>query len=560
MLNKRSDKVELLRIAEAVALEKSINKEIILSTMESAIQKAAKTRFGFENDIRAKIDRESGDISLHKVLKIVETPENPNTEISLKEANKIDLGSENINVYKVELIEEDKSEETSEEKLEKSLENNENNNLKISKRKKDENISLGDQIFEVLPPVDFGRIAAQTARQVITQSVRAAERERQYNDFIDKKGEILSGIVKRLEYGNVIVDLNRSEAIIRKEELIPREILKNGDRIKAYCYDVVRENKGQQIHLSRAHPKFMEKLFFQEVPEIYDGIIEIKHSARDPGSRAKICVSSKDSSIDPVGACVGMRGSRVQSVVNELHGEKIDIVHWSEDTAALIVSALAPAEIQKVIIDDQNKKVEVILTEENLSKAIGRRGQNVRLASKLIDYEIDILTEKEESEKKQSDFKEKTEVFTKNLEVDETLGQLLVAEGYSSIDEINQAPIEEISKIEAIDEATAKELKERADDYLKKEKEIIEKKLNELGIEESLINLNGLTPGMLVTLGEKKVKTLVEFAELSTDELIGSYDEKKGKRFKIEGYLEEFALTRVEADNLILSARNIAFK
>ena len=560
MLNKRSDKVELLRIAEAVALEKSINKEIILSTMESAIQKAAKTRFGFENDIRAKIDRESGDISLHKVLKIVENPENPNTEISLKEANKIDLASENIDVYKAEIIEEDKIEEVSEEKLEKSLEDNENNNSKISKKDKDEDISLGDQIFEILPPVDFGRIAAQTARQVITQSVRAAERERQYNDFIDKKGEILSGIVKRLEYGNVIVDLNRSEAIIKKEEQIPREILKNGDRIKAYCYDVIRENKGQQIHLSRAHTKFMEKLFFQEVPEIYDGIIEIKHSARDPGSRAKICVSSKDSSIDPVGACVGMRGSRVQSVVNELHGEKIDIVHWSEDTAALIVSALAPAEIQKVIIDDQNKKVEVILTEENLSKAIGRRGQNVRLASKLIDYEIDILTEKEESEKKQSDFKEKTEVFTKNLEVDETLGQLLVAEGYSSIEEINQAPIEDISKIEAIDEATAKELKERADDYLKKEKEIIEKKLNELGIEESLINLNGLTPGMLVTLGEKKIKTLVEFAELSTDELIGSYDEKKGQRFKIEGYLEEFALTRAEADNLILSARDIAFK
>ena len=560
MLNKRSDKVELLRIAEAVALEKSINKEIILSTMESAIQKAAKTRFGFENDIRAKIDRESGDISLHKVLKIVENPENPNTEISLKEANKIDLASENIDVYKAEIIEEDKIEEAAKEKLEKSLEDNENNNSKISKKEKDEDISLGDQIFEVLPPVDFGRIAAQTARQVITQSVRAAERERQYNDFIDKKGEILSGIVKRLEYGNVIVDLNRSEAIIRKEEQIPREILKNGDRIKAYCYDVVRENKGQQIHLSRAHPKFMEKLFFQEVPEIYDGIIEIKHSARDPGSRAKICVSSKDSSIDPVGACVGMRGSRVQSVVNELHGEKIDIVHWSEDTAALIVSALAPAEIQKVIIDDQNKKVEVILTEENLSKAIGRRGQNVRLASKLIDYEIDILTEKEESEKKQSDFKEKTEVFTKNLEVDETLGQLLVAEGYSSVEEINQAPIEEISKIEAIDEDTAKELKERADEYLKKEKEIIAKKLNELGLEESLINLNGLTPGMLVTLGEKKIKTLVEFAELSTDELIGSYDEKKGKRFKIEGYLEEFALTRAEADNLILSARDIAFK
>ncbi len=560
MLNKRSDKVELLRIAEAVALEKSIDKEVILSTMESAIQKAAKTRFGIENDIRATIDRESGDITLHKVLKIVENLENTDTEISLIEANKIDFTNININVYKVENLEENKTEESSEETLEKPNENIKEYDLKISKKEDGESISLGDQIFEVLPPVDFGRIAAQTARQVITQNVRAAERERQYNDFIDKKGEILSGIVKRLEYGNVIVDLNRSEAIIRKEELIPREILKNGDRIKAYCYDVIRENKGQQIHLSRAHTKFMEKLFAQEVPEIYDGIIEIKHSARDPGSRAKICVTSKDSSIDPVGACVGMRGSRVQAVVNELHGEKIDIVSWSEDTAALIVSALAPAEIQKVIIDEQNKKVEVILTEENLSKAIGRRGQNVRLASKLINYEIDILTEKEESEKKQTDFKEKTEVFTKSLEVDEILGQLLVAEGYSSVDEINQAPIEEISKIEAIDDATAKELKERADEYLKKEKEIIEKKLNELGLEDLLINFKGLTPGMLVTLGEKKIKTLLEFAELSTDELIGSYDEKKGKRFKIEGYLEEFALTRDEADSLILNARNIAFK
>ena len=560
MLNKRSDKVELLRIAEAVALEKSIDKEVILSTMESAIQKAAKTRFGIENDIRATIDRESGDITLHKVLKIVENLENTDTEISLIEANKIDFTNININVYKVENLEEDKTEETSEETSEKPNENIKEYDLKISKKEDGESISLGDQIFEVLPPVDFGRIAAQTARQVITQNVRAAERERQYNDFIDKKGEILSGIVKRLEYGNVIVDLNRSEAIIRKEELIPREILKNGDRIKAYCYDVIRENKGQQIHLSRAHTKFMEKLFAQEVPEIYDGIIEIKHSARDPGSRAKICVTSKDSSIDPVGACVGMRGSRVQAVVNELHGEKIDIVSWSEDTAALIVSALAPAEIRKVIIDEQNKKVEVILTEENLSKAIGRRGQNVRLASKLINYEIDILTEKEESEKKQTDFKEKTEVFTKSLEVDEILGQLLVAEGYSSVDEINQAPIEEISKIEAIDDATAKELKERADEYLKKEKEIIEKKLNELGLEDLLINFKGLTPGMLVTLGEKKIKTLLEFAELSTDELIGSYDEKKGKRFKIDGYLEEFALSKSEADDLIMNARNIVFK
>ena len=515
MLNQRSDKVELLRIAEAVAIEKSIDKEIILSSMETAIQKAAKTRFGSENDIRALINRESGDITLHKVLKIVEAPTNLNTEISLKEA--------------------------------------------IVKEKK-EDFKVGDEIFEKLPPVDFGRIAAQTARQVIIQSVRAAEKERQYNDFIDKKGEILSGIVKRLEYGNVIIDLNRSEAIIRKEETIPREILKNGDRVKAYCYDVIRENKGQQIFLTRANPKFMEKLFFQEVPEIYDGIIEIKSSARDPGSRAKICVSSKDSSIDPVGACVGMRGSRVQSVVNELSGEKIDIVHWSEDVAALVVSALAPAEIQKVIIDEQNKRLEAILSEENLSKAIGRRGQNVRLASKLINYEIDILTEKEESEKRQLEFKEKTEIFVNNLEVDETLGQLLVAEGFSTIEEISKASSEDIFKIEAIDENTAKELKERAKEYLVKEKENIEKKLKDLGVDDNLINHKGLTPGMLLTLGEKKIKTLKDFAELSTDELIGGHDEKKGVKFKIEGYLEEFALTKNEADNLIINARDIVFK
>ena len=515
MLNQRSDKVELLRIAEAVAAEKSIDAEIILSSMELAIQKAAKTKFGSENDIRAKIDRENGNISLHKVLTIMESPENLDTEISLEHAKKI---------------------------------------------QNKENIKVGDEIFEQLPPIDLGRIAAQTARQVITQSVRSAERERQYNDFIGKKDEILSGMVKRLEYGNVIVDLNRAESIIKKEELIPREVLKTGDRIKAYCYDVIRENKGQQIFLSRASPKFMEKLFFQEVPEIYDGIIEIKSSARDPGSRAKICVNSKDSSIDPVGACVGMRGSRVQSVVNELSGEKIDIVHWSEDVASLVVSALAPAEIQKVIIDDQNRKIEVILTEENLSKAIGRRGQNVRLASKLIDFEIDILTEKEESDKRQLEFKEKTEIFVKNLEVDETLGQLLVAEGFSSVKEISQASLDEIIKIEGVDQNTANELKERAAEYLVKEKENIEKKLKDLGVNDDLINHKGLTPGMLLTLGEKKIKTLKDFADLSTDELIGGYDEKKGIRYKIEGYLEEFALTNNEADNLIINARNIVFK
>ena len=515
MLNQRSDKLELLRIVEAVATEKSIDQEIILSSMESAIQKAAKTKFGIDTNIRAIINRESGDISLHKVLKVVETPTNSNTEISLEHA--------------------------------------------IKKEKK-ENVKIEDEIFEQLPQVDLGRIAAQTARQVINQSVREAERQRQYDDFIEKKGEILSGIIKRLEYGNLIIDLNRAEGIITKDELIPREILKIGDRIKAYCYDVIRENKGQQIFLSRANPKFMEKLFFQEVPEIYEGIIEIKSATRDPGSRAKICVSSNDSSIDPVGACVGMRGSRVQSVVNELHVEKIDIIHWSEDPAILVASALAPAEIHRVIIDDQNKRIEVILTEDNLSKAIGRRGQNVRLASKLINYEIDILTAKEESEKRQLEFKDKTEIFVKNLEVDETLGQLLVAEGFSSIEEINQSTLEEVLKIEAIDENTAKELQERAEEYLKKEKKDIGKKLKELGVENILINFKGLTPGMLVTLGERKIKTLKDFAELSTDELIGGYDEKQGKKFKIDGFLEEFALAKNEAEDLIMNARNIVFK
>tara|TARA_B100000029_G_scaffold501980_1_gene576466 strand:+ start:265 stop:1809 length:1545 start_codon:yes stop_codon:yes gene_type:complete len=514
MLNKRSDKLELLRIAEAVANEKSIDKELVISSMEMAIKKAAKTRFGSDNKIRATIDRETGEINLHKVLTIVDAPENYNIEISLKEA--------------------------------------------INKEKND-NLKVGDEILERLPPVDFGRIAAQTAKQVITQSVREAERERQYNDFKDKVGEILSGIVKRLEYGNVIIDLNRAEGVIRKEELIPRENIKNGDRVKAYCYDVKRETRGQQILLSRGHPQFMAKLFFQEVPEIYDGIIQIKSSARDPGSRAKICVHSTDSSIDPVGACVGMRGSRVQAVVNELQGEKIDIVHWSEDPATLAVSALAPAEIQKVIIDEENRRLEVILTEENLSKAIGRRGQNVRLASKLMNYEIDILTDKEESDKRQSEFKNKSENFIKNLELDETLGQLLVAEGFSTIEEINQSNIEDILKIDGIEEETAKELKERAQEYLKKESQELSKKLQELGVEESLINLKGLTPGMVVTLGEKNIKKLKDFAELASDELIGGYDEIKGERIKIQGYLEEFALTKKEADDLIMSAREIAF-
>ncbi len=516
MLNRGLDKQELLRIVEAVANEKSIDKELVITSMESAIQKAALTKFGNDNNIEVNIDRESGDIKIQKVLDIVENVEDSAREITLNDAQK--------------------------------------------NEPKNSNLKIGEKVFEELPQIDFGRIAAQSAKQVISSRVREAEKNRQYEDFIDKQAQILSGIIKRLEYGNVIVDLGKAEGVIKKDELIPREILKTGDRVKAYCYEVRKELKGHQIFLSRAHPQFLAKLFFQEVPEIYEGTIEIKSVARDPGSRAKICVHSQDSSIDPVGACVGMRGSRVQTIVNELHGEKIDIIKWTEDLPTLISESLSPAEIQRVLIDQENNKIDIILTEENLSKAIGRRGQNVRLASKLTNYEIDILTDKEDSERRQAEFKERTETLIKNLEVDETLGQLLVSEGFISIEEIAQSKPEDISKIEAIDEETAKELITRSKENLVKEKEAISLKLKELGVEDKLINLKGMTQGMLVILGQKNIKKISEFADLSSDELIGGYDEIKGKKIRIDGYLEEFSLSRKEADDLIMAAREIAYK
>ena len=516
MLNKRADKLELLRIAEAVALEKSIDKELIISSMEIGIAKAAKSKFGQENEIKVLINRDNGNIEIFRKLVISENPENSNTEIKLIDA------------------------------------------INLNEINKDK--SIGDEVLQPLPSFDFGRIAAQIAKQVISSNVRDAERDRQFNEFIDKKDSILSGIVKRLEFGNIIVDLGRTEAIIQKNELIPREIIKAGDRIKAYCFDVRREQRGQQIFLSRAHPKFMEKLFIQEVPEIYDGLIEIKSSSRDPGSRAKICVKAVDTSLDPVGACVGMRGSRVQAVVNELQGEKIDIVNWSEDPAILVSNALSPAEVLRVNVDTERKKLDVILSEDNLSKAIGRRGQNVRLATKLMNYEINIMTDQEDSERRQIEFKEKTENFVKNLELDETLGQLLVAEGFSTIDDIKDSSAESLLKIEGIEEDTAKALIERAKEFYERDQEDISKRIKELGLEESLINLKGLTPGMLVTLGEKKILTLENFADLASDELTGGYDVVRGSKIKIEGYLEDFALSKEEADSLIMSARKIVYK
>ena len=512
MLNNRIDSTELIRIADAVADEKSISRDLVLTSMESAIEKAARTRYGTENEIYVVIDRATGKIELGRKLKVVEKVLNSHSEITLSDA-----------------------------------------------QEKTEGAKIDDIINEELPPVDFGRIAAQTAKQVISHQIRDAERDRQYEEFKDKVGEILSGIVKRSEYGNIIVDLQKSEAIIRREELIPRENLKNGDRIKAYCYDVRRETKGPQIFLSRAHPQFLAKLFYQEVPEIYEGTINIKSVSRDPGSRAKICVQSKDSSIDPVGACVGMRGSRVQAIVNELQGEKIDIINWTDDASALVVSALSPAEVMKVIIAEDEKRIEVVIDENNLSKAIGRRGQNVRLASKLLDYEIDILTDKEESEKRQSEFKFSTDKLVKSLEIDTTMAQLLVSEGFSNIEKISDANVENFLKIDGFDDETANELKNRAKEFIQEESEEISKKIKELGIQEDLASHKGLTLGMLLILGEDNIKTLKDFAELATDELIGGYDEIKGKREKFDGILEEFDISRKDADDLIMRARKKVF-
>ncbi|MFM7611061.1 MAG: transcription termination factor NusA, partial [Alphaproteobacteria bacterium] len=381
-------------------------------------------------------------------------------------------------------------------------------------------IQLGEFIVDPLPPIDFGRIAAQTAKQVIVQRVREVERRKQFEEYKDRVGEIINGTVKRTEYGNLMVDLGRAEALLRRDETIPREAFRNGDRVRAYIYDVREEPRGPQIFLSRTHPGFLAKLFAQEVPEIYDGIIEIKAVARDPGSRAKMAVISRDSSIDPVGACVGMRGSRVQAVVAELQGEKIDIIPWSQDQATFIVNALAPAEVSKVVLDDEGRRVEVVVPDDQLSLAIGRRGQNVRLASQLTRYDVDILTEAEESERRQEEFRRRTGLFVEALDVDDVIAGLLVQEGFGSIEDIVQAPDEELAEIEGFDESVAAELKRRAEAFLEKRDAEMDEKRRDLGVDDVLIDVGGFTPAMMVTLGEKGVKTLEDLADLAGDELV----------------------------------------
>lgn len=503
-----ANRLELLQIADAVAREKSIDREVVIEAMAEAIQKAARSRYGAENEIRARINPQTGEIRLVRLLEVVEQVENDAVQIDLKSAQRRNPAAQ-----------------------------------------------VGDLIEDELPPVDFGRIAAQTAKQVIVQKVRDAERERQYEEYKDRIGEIVNGIVKRVEYGNVIVDLGRGEAIVRRDELLPRETFRNGDRIRAYIYDVRREQRGPQIFLSRSHPQFMAKLFGQEVPEIYDGIIEIKAVARDPGSRAKIAVLSNDSSIDPVGACVGMRGSRVQAVVNELQGEKIDIIQWSPDAATFIVNGLAPAEVVKVVLDEDAQRIEVVVPDDQLSLAIGRRGQNVRLASQLTGWDIDILTEAEESERRQAEFLSRTTMFAEALDVDEMIAQLLASEGFASIEEVAYVDLDEIAEIEGFDEDTAQEIQSRALEFIDRQNAEYDAKRRELGVADEVGEVEGVTPKMLVAFGENDVKTVEDLAGCATDDLIGWNETVNGERKHQQGILEGFDLTPEEANSLIMQAR-----
>ncbi len=464
---------ELLLVADAVAREKSIDREEVLEAMEQAIQKAGRAKYGHEKDIRAVIDRRSGDVRLSRWTEAVETVENEDTQIPLNIARK----------FKPE-------------------------------------IQLGQHLIDPLPPIDFDRIAAQTAKQVIVQRVREYERKKQFDEFKDRVGEIINGTVKRTEYGNMMVELGRAEALLRRDELIPREAFRNGDRVRAYIYDVREEPRGPQIFLSRTHPAFLAKLFAQEVPEIYDGIIEIKAVARDPGSRAKMAVISRDSSIDPVGACVGMRGSRVQAVVQELQGEKIDIIPWSSQEATFVVNALAPAEVTKVVMDEEAGRVEVVVPDEQLSLAIGRRGQNVRLASQLTRWDIDILTEAEESERRQEEFRRRTGLFVDALDVDDVIAGLLVTEGFNTVEELADVPPEELAEIEGFDDGVAEELIRRAEAALHRRFEELEARRRELGVSDDVASFEAFSPQMLVTLGEKGVKTLDDLADLAGDELV----------------------------------------
>lgn len=505
-----ANQLELLQTAEAVAREKMIEPELVIEAMEDSLARAAKSRYGAEMDIRVKIDRKTGHASFTRIRTVVEDDavENYQAQVTVEQA-----------------------------------------------RPYLDDPKVGDEIVDQVPPVELGRIAAQSAKQVILQRVREAERDRQYEEFKDRAGSIINGIVKREEYGNIIVDVGRGEAILRRNEKIGRESYRPNDRIRAYIKDVRRESRGPQIFLSRTDPQFMAELFKMEVPEIYDGIIEIKAVARDPGSRAKIAVISYDNSIDPVGACVGMRGSRVQAVVGELQGEKIDIIPWNDDQATFLVNALQPAEVSKVVFDEEAGKIEVVVPDEQLSLAIGRRGQNVRLASQLTGLDIDILTEEEESKRRQAEFNTRTGLFMEALDLDEFFAQLLVAEGFTDLEEVAYVDLDELLAIEGVDEGTASELQARARDVLEAKTKAALENARALGAEDSLIEFEGLTPQMVEALAKDGVKTLEDFATCADWELAGGWTTVNGQRVKDEGLLEPFEVSLEEAQTMVMTAR-----
>ncbi|MDR3510122.1 MAG: transcription termination factor NusA [Caulobacteraceae bacterium] len=506
-----ANRLELLQIADAVAREKSIEKEIVIEAIEEAVQKAARSRYGAEHDIRVHIDPKTGETTIKRVVTVVDDEEPIENEYAYQ---------------------------------------------RLSDAKRDDKDAfVGKTYEEILPPFEFGRVQTQMARQVVTGKVREAERERQYEEFKDRVGEIVNGVVKRVEYGNIVVDLGRGEGIVRRDQAIPRENFQVGDRIRSYIYEVRREAKGPQIMLSRAHGGFMAKLFAQEVPEVYDGVIEIRAIARDPGSRAKMAVVSNDSSIDPVGACVGMRGSRVQAVVAELQGEKIDIIQWSPDEATFLVNALAPAEVTKVVMDEEDERVEVVVPDEQLSLAIGRRGQNVRLASQLTGWQIDIMTESQESERRQREFSERTALFQEALDVDEVIAQLLVTEGFASVEDIAYVEADEIAAIEGFGEETAEELQARAREFLDKEAAEYDEKRRALDVEDELLEVEGVTLPIAVALGQGEVKTVEDLAGLVPDDLRGWFETKDGERVRQSGILESFNLSADAAEALIMRAR-----
>ncbi len=513
-----ANRAELIAIANSVATEKMIDRGIVIEAMEDAIQRAAKNRYGAENDIRAKLDPQTGDLRLWRVVEVVEAVDNYFTQMDVAQAQKLQPGA-----------------------------------------------TVGDYIVDPLPPIEFGRIQAQASKQIIFQKVRDAERERQYGEFKDRVGEIITGVVKRVEFGHIVVDLGRAEGVIRRDAQIPREVVRVNDRIRSLILKVVRENRGPQIFLSRAHPDFMKKLFAQEVPEIYDGIITIMAAARDPGSRAKIGVISRDSSIDPVGACVGMKGSRVQAVVQEMQGEKIDIIPWSVDTATFVVNALQPASVSRVVIDEEEDRIEVVVPDDQLSLAIGRRGQNVRLASQLTGKAIDILTEQDASEKRQREFTTNTELFQNELDVDETLSQLLVAEGFTSLEEVAYVELDELAAIEGFDEDLAGELQERAQEALERREQANREERQALGVSDDLTTIPYLTEAMLVTLGKAGIKTLDDLADLATDELVQKKRIEPRRRAEGPqppkrpedkgGVLGSYGLSEEQGNEIIMAAR-----